>query len=219
MKNILFFLALFGTASFPAFSQLSAEDLSWAVAEKMQRVEKYEADVLIKVDVDMVNIKDREARIFFEQPDKFEVKAKGIALLPRKGAEMEYLALLNEEFTAIEEGTEVLDGVTTRLIKVIPMGSDSDIVLARLWIDEENLRIEKMETFTKSSGTYLVDFAFADHPYDLPDSIRVEFDVQDMSLPAAMTGDLEALSKKLDRKGATRGIVILEYSNYKVNAD
>lgn len=217
MKTILFFLVLLMTASFSTFSQSPAAELARAVAEKMSRVKKYEADVLIKVNVDMVNIKDREARIFFEQPDKFEVKAKGIALLPRKGAEMEYLALLNGEFTAIEEGTEIVDGIRTRLIKVIPMGSESDIVLARLWIDEENLRIEKMETFTKSSGSYLVDFAFAGHPYDLPDSIRVEFDVQDMTLPAAMTGDFEDLSKKLDRKGVSRGVVVLEYSNYIVN--
>jgi hypothetical protein len=205
-----------------AFSSLArANDnpaaLAKAIAEKMNKVEKYSADVLIKVDIDFVKIEERRAQVFFEQPDKFDIKAKGIALIPKKGTEMEYLQLLNGDFTAIYEKTEVIDGITTQVIKVIPLGSDSDIVLAQLWIDEEHLRIERMQTFTKSTGSYLVDFSYTDHPYDLPAMIRVEFDVKNMSLPASMTGDLESLSKKLEKKGMTKGVVILEYSNYKVN--
>lgn len=201
----------------PAFSQMEAKTLANAVAEKMREVENYSADVLIKVDVEFVKIDERKAKVYFEKPDKFEIKAKGIALLPKKGTEMEYMELLNSEFTAIEEGREENDGVDTRLIKIIPSDPEMDIILARLWIDEENLRIEKMQTFNKSSGTYMVDFSYTDHPYDLPSRIEVEFDVEDMSLPASMTGDFESLSKKLERKGVTKGSVVLEYSNYEVN--
>jgi hypothetical protein len=196
---------------------MEAKTLANAVAEKMREVENYSADVLIKVDVEFVKIDERKAKVYFEKPDKFEIKAKGIALLPKKGTEMEYMELLNSEFTAIEEGREENDGVDTRLIKIIPSDPEMDIILARLWIDEENLRIEKMQTFNKSSGTYMVDFSYTDHPYDLPSRIEVEFDVEDMSLPASMTGDFESLSKKLERKGVTKGSVVLEYSNYEVN--
>lgn len=198
----------------------SYEDPAWlakAIAEKMQRVEKYTADVLIHVDVEFVNIEDKKAKVFFEKPDKFEIKAKGIALLPKQGAEMEYLELLNSDFTAIDEKREEVDGIDTRLIKIIPMGTDTDIVLAQLWIDEAELRIERMQIYSKSSGSYKIDFSYTDHPFDLPDAIRVEFDVKDMSLPASMMGDLESLSKKIEKRGVSKGTVVLEYSNYEVN--
>jgi len=215
IKNIIFLSLLLPLLNAQNYKDPSA--LAEAVAEKMQKVEKYSADLLIKVDVEFVKIEERRAKVFFQKPDKFEIKAKGIALLPKKGVEMEYLELLSSDFTIIDEGVKEVDGINTRLIKVIPSGSEMDIVLAQLWIDEQHLRIEKMQTYTKSSGSYLVDFSYADHPYDLPAAIQVEFDVKDMSLPATMTGDIEAMAKKMEKKGVTRGKVILEYSNYEVN--
>ncbi len=217
MKISIIYILLFFPLIFTIKAQEDPVELMKAVAAQMQEVEKYNADVLIKVDVEFVKIDERKAKVFFEKPDKFEIKAKGIALLPKKGAEMEYLELLNSDFTAIEEGTEELDGTETRLIKVIPTDPGMDIILARIWVNEDALRIERMQTYTKSSGSYLVNFSYADNPYDLPSKIKVEFDVEDMSLPASMTGDFESLSKKLERKGVTKGTVILEYSNYEVN--
>jgi hypothetical protein len=97
------------------------------------------------------------------------------------------------------------------------MDSEIDIILAQIWIDEENLRMVRMKTYTKSSGSYLVDFTYTNYPFDLPAGIRVEFDVKNMSLPSSMTGDMEDLSKKLEKKGGTKGSVSIEYSNYEVN--
>ncbi len=121
------------------------------------------------------------------------------------------------EYTAIDEKTEEINSIKTRLIKLIPMGSDLDIILAQLWIDEDKLRIIRMKAYTKSSGSYTIDFSYMDNPFDLPSGIRVEFDVKSMSLPSTLTGDLENLSKKLENKGVTKGVVQIEYSNYIVN--
>ena len=217
MKQLIIHTIIILFASFSLIAQQDPEELIQAVADKMNEVEKYSADVTINVDVEYINIDERKAEVFFEKPDKFEIKAKGIALLPRKGAQMEYLDHCPGYFSIIEEKSDTLDGVKTRLIKVIPTDPEMDIILARIWIDEKNLRIEKMQTYTKSTGSYLADFSYDDNPFDLPSKVEVEFDVEDMSLPASMTGDFESLSKKLERKGVTKGTVILEYSNYEVN--
>ena len=217
MKKIVLILIFYFPILLNAQSYEDPDQLAKAVAVKMSKVKKYTADVEIEVDVEFVKIDKRRARLFYEYPDKFEIKAKGIALLPKKGAEMEYLQLMNSEFTAIEEGMDTSGEIKTRKLKIIPVGSETDIVLAQVWIDEKNLRIEKMETFTKSSGSYNIDFAYSDHPFDLPDSITVKFDVKDMSLPASMTGDFESLAKKIEKKGSTKGKVVLNYSNYEVN--
>ncbi len=215
-----FIIVLVGILSFFSSrinAQKDAGDLVKDLALKMQLVEKYTADILVKIDVEFVNIEERKAKVFFEKPDKFEIKSTGILLLPKKGVEMDYLKLFSSEFTAIDEKTEIVSGVQARLIKIIPMGSELDIVLAQVWIDEGNLRIVRMKTYTKSSGSYSIDFNYNNNPFDLPAAIRVEFDVKNMSLPSTLTGDLESLSKKLDSKGVTKGIVSIEYSNYIVN--
>lgn len=218
MQKILLSILLMLLAN-PAFTQKygSPDELTSALISKMQQVENYTAKVLIKIDVEYINIKERQAIVYFEAPDSFEFKVQGITLLPRKGTEMEYLSLLNAQHTSIDEGMTDSEGVPARLLKVIPTGAETDIVLAQLWIDEENLRLLKMTSYTKSSGTYTVLFSFTNEPYDLPSEIKVEFDVKNLSLPASMTGDLEAMAKKMEKKGVSRGSVSLLYSDYEVN--
>lgn len=220
MSNLTIFLTICAMlVSVVAPAQEKPENLVKAVANKIHKVEKYTADIRIKIDVDFVKIQERKAKVFFEKPDKFEIKASGIALLPKRGAEMEYLELFTTEYTAIEEKKEQINGVETRLIKVIPMNSDIDIVLAQLWIDEPGLRIMRMQTYTKSAGSYIINFTYANNPFDLPASIAVEFDVKNMSIPASISGDMEALAKRLEKKEVTNGKVLITYSNYVVNKE
>jgi len=194
----------------------SPRDLLEAFREKTMKVHDYKAKVNIKVEVDFVKIKDRNAVVLFEQPDTFKFSAGGFVLLPKKGVDMEYISVLQEDYTAIDSGTDTIRDKTVRVIKVIPENDDEDLVLAKMFIHEESLKIYRMESFTKESGTYEVEFFYADHPYDLPDKLRVSFDIKNQKLPVSLTGDMEAIGKELDKEKA-RGAVILDYSEYEVN--
>jgi hypothetical protein len=217
MRFIIILLSLFSFCIPELRAQADAESLVRSLAKKIQLVDNYSVDVLVKIDVEFINIEERRAKVFFEKPDKFEIKSTGILLLPKKGLEMGYLELFNNEFTALDEKKETINGIPTRLIKLIPMGSELDIVLAQFWIDEQNLRIVRMKTYTKSSGSYLIDFAYTNIPFDLPAGMTIEFDVKSMALPSTLSGDFENLSKSLEKKGVSKGTVIIEYSNYIVN--
>jgi hypothetical protein len=217
MRFILLFISILSFFSQILIAQMDAQSLVKSLTKKIQEVDNYSVDILVKVDVEFIKIEDRKAKVFFEKPDKFEIKSSGLLLLPKKGVEMEYLQLLNTEFTAIDEKKEDIDGVQTRLVKVIPMGSDIDIVLAQLWIDEQKMRISRMKTYTKSSGSYTIDFSYNNNPFDLPSAIRVEFDVKNMTLPSTITSDPQDIMKNLEKKGVTKGVVYVTYSGYEVN--
>ncbi|MCF8231370.1 MAG: hypothetical protein K9J27_04205 [Bacteroidales bacterium] len=184
--------------------------------EHMLKVHDYKAKVNIKVDVDFINIKDRKAVVFFEQPDKFEFSAGGFALLPKKGMEMEYLELLQTDYTAIGAGTKTIDSVKTQAVKVIPNNDSLDIVLAKMYLNPETKLIHRMQTFTKESGSYTINFTYADHPYDLPDKLEIIFDVKNQKLPVSLTGDMKSIGKKI-KESKKRARVIIDYSEYVVN--
>jgi len=184
--------------------------------EHMLKVHDYKAKVNIKVDVDFINIKDRKAVVFFEQPDKFEFSAGGFALLPKKGMEMEYLELLQTDYTAIGAGTKMIDSVETQAVKVIPNNDSLDIVLAKMYLNPKTKLIHRMQTFTKESGTYTINFTYADHPYDLPDQLEIIFDVKNQKLPVSLTGDLKSIGKKM-KEAEKRARVFINYSEYEVN--
>lgn len=211
-------LSLIGAILFTA--GLNAQDQSreilMAFKDKMEQIENYSVDVRIKVEVDFINIKERKAKVTFTQPDQFDFKAEGFTLLPKKGMEMEYLNIMNEGFTSIFIKEEVVNGVNTSLIKVIPDNSDGEIVLAEMWIDPQTSIMHQMRTFSKNSGTYIINFFFDNHPFDLPDRVEVKFDIKNKKLPVAITGDIESIGKAVE-KGSSEGKVIIRYDNYLVN--
>ncbi|MFW5656125.1 MAG: LolA family protein [Bacteroidota bacterium] len=212
--SILMFFMLIQSAK--PQNQAEALALVDALKEKMMEVVRYEANVTIQVDVDFINIKERQARVTFQQPDQFDLKTTGFTLLPRKGAEMEYLQLLYGNHTALYEKEDTVGGHETSVVKIIPMTDETDIILAQIWIQKDNPRLLKMNTFTKSNGSFTMRFFYADHPFDMPDKIEITFDIKSFMLPASLSGDLKALEKKITEE-KTQGKVILTYSDYRVN--
>ena len=62
---------------------------SEAILEKVrlefEKIEDYQVDVKIKVDVDFLKMPDREATIFYKKPDKFHIDSENFAMLPKSG--------------------------------------------------------------------------------------------------------------------------------------
>ncbi|MCF8307577.1 MAG: hypothetical protein K9I68_01065 [Bacteroidales bacterium] len=199
-----------------AYSGNNPKDLLDKFRDHMLQVHDYKAKVNIRVDVDFINIKDRKAVVFFEQPDKFEFSAGGFALLPRKGMEMEYLELLQTDYSAINAGTKTIDSVQTQMVKVIPNNDSLDIVLAKMYLNPETHLLHRMKTFTKESGSYTINFSYAGHPYDLPDQLEIIFDVKNQKLPVSLTGDMKSIGKEI-KESKKRARVIIDYSEYVVN--
>jgi hypothetical protein len=161
-------------------------------------------------------MKDRVIKIKFEKPDKFTFDSEGLTLLPKNGLQLEYLTLISKGYTSILAGQEDISGVRTNIIKVIPEIESEDIVLAQMWIDPVANRILKMKTYTKKSGSYLIEFKYTNHPFNLPDQTVVTFDISALTLPAKMISEFQPQAEKV-KEGPSTAKVIVQYRNYKVN--
>lgn len=199
---------------------LQAQDEAQAILQNLgtnfDKLEKFQVDANVKVDVEFIKIKDRLIKIRFEKPDKFTFDSEGLALLPKNGMQMEYLTLIGKGYTSIMAGQEDVAGVRTKIIKVIPEVENEDIILAQMWIDPVANRIVKMKTYTKKSGSYLIEFSYKNHPFNLPDQIVVTFDISALTLPAKMMSEFQPQAEKV-KEGPQQAKVIVQYSNYRVN--
>jgi len=193
-----------------------AESLLKAVGQNMDKILRFEADALVKVDVDFINIKDRKIKVRFECPDKFTFEAEGLALLPKKGLQMDYLQLLKAKYTAIDVGEELVDNRKTRIIKVIPEAEDSDVILAQLWIDPELSRIMRMKTYTRKSGSYIIDFEYNTNFRPLPDRLTVSFEINNMAFPTKAMNEIMTKGIQKPDSIPKKATVIVQYSNYKI---
>ena len=196
-----------------------------AILEKVklefEKVEDYQVDVKIKVDVDFLKMPDREATIYYKKPDKFHIDSENFAMLPKSGLNFSPLGFLNYKYTAFYERTDTINGIFTSVVKVIPLEGSADVILSTFWIDTTRNLILKVEASRKPQGTDTIDLKYlkTSGGFWLPSSLVFSFTVDRSLIPKRFndTGDSKSKEKSKDSEKPETGKVYLYYSNYKVN--
>ncbi|HEX6333717.1 MAG TPA: hypothetical protein VFZ78_05795 [Flavisolibacter sp.] len=220
MKIIWSLLACILVCTAPAFAQNEAE-LVKKVKAKLDRVRDYQASGRMKIDVSFINAPQSNVTIYYKKPNKFKVKKDGgISILPKGGVSVNISSLLmNDNYTVVPAGTATFRGFTTRVVKLLPLDENSDVVLTTLYLDEKDLVIRKATVTTKESGTYEMELDFGKFTaWGLPDKVVFLFNTKDYKLPKGITfeyekGNGDRKEKELNKKGK----VEISYSSYTIN--
>ncbi|MCU0330844.1 MAG: hypothetical protein MUC47_07690 [Candidatus Kapabacteria bacterium] len=196
-----------------------AQELLRNVTNKLQGVQTYVADVRIKVDIAFLKAPESKATIYFKAPNRTAIDAPGFAMIPKQGADLSAANILRRPHQAIDGGTAPFQGKTLRRVKVLPTEENADIVVATLWIDEEQLIVRKVETTTKQGGTVVAELVYDNaqaRSFGLPSYAKLMLDIGSFELPKTMTGDFDAPSKQSNGK-SQKAIVEVWYSSYTFN--
>jgi hypothetical protein len=189
------------------------------VKKNFEKIEDYSVDVTIKMDVSFLKVPDTKAKIYYKKPDKVNIESKQFALLPRRALDISPTSLLKGKYTAIFDKFETLNGVKTAVIKTIPLGESSEVVLSTFWIDITDYVVRKVEISTKVNGTFTIDLNYNSQTKfrQLPSSIIFSFNVSKLNIPKRFSGQEENDKADTTSNKSTIGKVFIDYSNYKVN--
>jgi len=220
MSNKIFFIVFL--FSLIAFSQpKDPEAILKKVKAEFSKIEDYTVDVKVKVDVDFLKMPDREAKIYYKQPDKIHIESEGFAMLPKEGLNFSPLELLNSSYTSFYVREDTLNGIVTSVIKVIPLDGRSDVILSTIWVDTKRNLIMKVESSRKPEGTFTIDLDYlkTEKGFWLPSSMVFTFSIDRSILPRKFNFDTDSDIKKTmeDSTKVQTGKVFIDYSNYKVN--
>lgn len=225
MKKSLFAALCFCLLSFAVRAgSLPPADLYQALRSRVFSVKDYKADVLMNIRVSFMKIPQLRGKLYFKNPDKLKlVREGGLSILPQRTVNMSLAGLLpSGTTTVIDAGQETIDGKPVRVLKVVP--DASDIVLTKLWVDEERMLILRSETTTRDNGTFLMNLKFGNYvAYALPDEILLQMEVKDYKMPKGMTMDYEgeAIPEKVpakdDNAKRKKGTIRIQYSRYEIN--
>lgn len=212
LRIILLFVAFTYIAS-----SKDADPILDKLVTKLEKVKPYTVDLKINIDVEFLKIKERKAKLVYNAPDDIDISSDDFMLMPKNGAQMEYLGIIKNRSAAIYEGTEKdSKGNTLIKIKIIPGKNKDGVILANMLIDEKTNRLVKMKAFTESNGSFISEFEYGNNLYDLPSKVLLEFDMKNFQIPAHLSGDIDAVGKKdATKKETTTGKVVITYTNYK----
>lgn len=220
MRIVLIFLLLGITSS------IYSQDVSTLVAKvkaKIDQVNDYTAEGKMKTDVAFIKAPVGKVKVFFRKPDRFKLqKDGGISILPKGGISINMRSLLTtERFLALDAGTQLLEGQSLRIVKLLPVEESSDVVLTTLYIDEPSLLIKKAISTTKENGTYEMEMQYGKFSqYALPDKVIISFRTKDYKLPKGVTlefsdeGKPKTEAEKLKNR---KGRIEISYSSYSIN--
>lgn len=185
---------------------------------KYASVKDYKVQVEVKASIPTIKILPSKATIYFKQKNKFKIVSKGIVLLPKQGFSELYEFLAQpSKYMAVYGGFELINGVKAHEVNVIPDEATNEMVLAKLWMDEENNVVMKSQITTKSNGTILTYYEYADQlKFGLPSKMTFEIDVKKFKIPKSVAADINN-SKKEKTKEKKKGTIVINLSDYTVN--
>lgn len=183
---------------------------------RFSSIHDFTAEVEIEINVDFINIPNKQAKVFYKYPDKLKFKSKSFIMIPRKGIGMMIFELLESEYSSIYIGQETICGRKLAEIKVIPLADQSDISLATLFIDPDENLIYFIEAITRKSGFFTSEFEYGNQA-PLPIMNRIQFEVEKVGLPLKFLGNVKIEKSQMEEDAM--GEVILRYRHYEVNRD
>jgi outer membrane lipoprotein-sorting protein len=223
MKNFLRITLLLIAIHYSPFS--FSQDMTALVKKvkaKLDAVNDYVADGTMKTDITFIKAPVGKVKVFYKKPNKFKLKRDGgISILPKGGISINMGSIVTtDDFDVIAAGEEVVFGVKTKKVKLLPRNENSDVVLTTMFIDEANLVIKKAITTTKENGTYEIEMTYGKYSnYGLPDKVIFTFNTKDYKMPKGITMDFEDEPKKTEAEKLKnkKGRVEISYSSYIIN--
>jgi hypothetical protein len=212
MKNLIILILIF---SFAAIAQKNDPDkILDRVVKEFKKVEDYTVNVKVKLDVPFIKAPDTEATIYFKQPDKIHFASEQFALVPREGLDFSPMGLLKSDYTSVYVREEEFNGEEHSVIKIIPLEDRGDVILSTLWIDTEKNIISKVESATKTSGTFIMELYYEnDFKYPLPSSMIFIFNFKGMPGKRNKVN----IEDQENKDETITGKVYINYSGYQIN--
>lgn len=210
LLNILLML------SFVFAQTKNSEDILKKVKNKFDLIKDYQADVIVKLEMESVKVPDTKAKVYFKQPNKYKIESDGFAMLPKQSMNFSPAQLLQGNYTSVYVRSEKIDNENYDVVKLIPNNDTTDIILSTMWVHSKKNIIHKVETTTKRGGTVQIDFTYDDKFISLPNELKFSFNLGEIKSQNQNEKN-ENQQQRIPSSMRVRGSVIMKYSNYKVN--
>ncbi len=217
-----FYLPLLAIITATVINAQDVKPLLQKVKAKYDLVNDYTATGKMKTNVVFIKAPVATVKIYYKKPDRLKIKNEsGVSFIPKGSVNINMNNVLGlNNFTAVADGMEKINGIDCKVIKIFPLSDDESITRATLYIDEKQMLVMKSVISTKENGTYELVMTFKKFAaFGLPDKVELSFNTKDYKLPKGITIDYDNGSDKQkdDKAKDKKGKVEIYYSDYIIN--
>jgi hypothetical protein len=193
------------------------------VKAKINQVSDYEASGRMKTNVAFLKVPIATVKIYFKKPNQLKIKnEKGISFVPKGAVSINLNNILSSgKYTVLDAGNDKIGGTLVKVVKLLPVDDNADVVLSTLYIDEANTVILKTKTTTRDNGSYELEMSYGRYiAYALPDKIIFSFNTRDYKLPKGVTFDFDdgnGPAKADDKTKNKKGRAEITINSYNIN--
>lgn len=220
LRKLLLFCFLLVTLA-PLQAQ-EVEQLIQKVRAKLTQVKDYEAGAVMSTAIPFIKVPDAAVTVYFNAPDQFRIRQKdGIVISPKGG--MDFIAVARMamgKYTAIDAGITRYHNGDVRVVKLLPLEENSQLIISTLYIDEKEWLVRKTITTTKDNGTFEMELDYGKYAsWGLPDKVLMLFNAKEYKLPKGLAFDYETSpsKQKTSVPPAEKGRILLQYQSYTIN--
>ncbi len=228
-KLLIGLLLALGCSALISAQEISNDDLLDLMRRNFARIEDYEVDMEVSVDLPVLRIPLKKIHYYYKAPDKSKIEARGFAMVPKEGI-TPFVQFLQEDSLDIRlEGRERYNDRDVYLVKVnnVQAADDStkdDTIDLKLWVDVSSGIIYKGIVRNDDADfiTALFNYEFVDGYVWLPVRTELEIEFPPEVRNLQMLGKDPVSAKKFrdsikGRADRIRGTVVLKFSNYRLN--
>lgn len=155
---VMLLLGLVATSPIPLGAQSSGStqvsEILGNLRERFSRIEDYQVDLKVSLDLPMLRMPRKEMTFTFKQPDKIRLKARGFAMVPRRGMFLSPDSLLADLEDLYVAGDTILNGHPCLILQGAQEGPDDLTLAAQVFIDRELWLVRGVTTFMENNQVF-----------------------------------------------------------------
>ena len=182
-------------------------------------IRDYSVGLRAVVDMKNVRVPPGDIRMYFKQPDKIHLESKSFAMLPRKGIIINPNQFNKNDYYMSFLGEEVLRGVRTYKIELVPRNDSIKIRKLNLWVDPGRWLVLSASTITWQGQSVHVDFRYSmvNGKQWMPIKAAATVNLKGFMGFSSFHGGSRSDKGRDDSPDESVGMIFLEFYDYEIN--
>jgi len=122
--------------------------------ERFNRIEDYQVNLQVSLDLPMLRMPRKKMTFTFKQPDKIRLEARGFAMVPRRGLALSPDSLFQKLRDLTMAGDTLLDGHSCYILRGLEEGPANQTLLAEMIVDRELWLVRGITTYLEDHEVF-----------------------------------------------------------------